>query len=258
MNWTILELDDEIQLALLSANSAAFMPSPGTVLFDESQRLPQIWDQVRRAVDDGAPPGRFLLTGSATATATTHSGAGRIVTLRMRPMSLAERGITAPTVSLRTLLKGDREEVVGTTDVGLETYVEEIVQSGFPGIRTLSARAAHAQLDGYISRVVEHDFPDQGHLVRRPASLLGWLRAYAGRSWHNCVIQLDPGRRDSGRLRQTSEDHNDRVPRCLDTAVAARSAARVGADGKRLDQACSGLLRHRSTTLRIRRLRRGC
>jgi len=108
------------------------MSSPGTVLFDEWQRLPQIWDQVRRAVDDGAPPGRFLLTGSATATATTPSGAGRIVTLRMRPMSLAERGITAQTVSLRTLLKGDREEVVGTTDVGLETYVEEIVQSGFP------------------------------------------------------------------------------------------------------------------------------
>jgi len=39
--------------------------------------------------------GRFLLTGSAgPATAPSHSGAGApIVTLRMRPMTLAERGI---------------------------------------------------------------------------------------------------------------------------------------------------------------------
>jgi predicted AAA+ superfamily ATPase len=179
---TIFELDDERQLALLSANSRALPTAKSTVLIDEWQRLPQIWDQVRRAVDDGAPPGRFLLTGSATATAPTHSGAGRIVTLRMRPMSLSERGIAAPTVSLRTLLSGDRVEIDGTTDVGLDTYVEEILQSGFPGIRTLSARAARAQLDGYLTRVVEHDFPEQGHRVRRPASLLGWLRAYAAAS----------------------------------------------------------------------------
>lgn len=38
----------------------------GTLLLDEWQHLPQVWDMVRRSVDAGAPPGRFLLTGSAT------------------------------------------------------------------------------------------------------------------------------------------------------------------------------------------------
>ena len=35
-------------------------------LLDEWQRTPQLWDAVRRAVDDRGLPGQFILTGSAT------------------------------------------------------------------------------------------------------------------------------------------------------------------------------------------------
>lgn len=197
----IFELDDERQAALLAANPGALQAEAGTVLIDEWQRLPQTWDQVRRAVDAGAPAGRFLLTGSATANAPTHSGAGRIVTIRMRPMSLVERGTATPAVSLRALLSGGRPEISGTTDVTLDTYVDEILRSGFPGIRALPPRAARAQLDGYIRRVVDHDFPEQGHLVRRPAALLGWLRAYAAAtsstaSYNSILDAATPGDSD--------------------------------------------------------------
>ena len=59
---------------------------------------------VRRAVDADRTPGRFLLTGSVSrAHPPTHSGAGRIVTVRMRPFSLAERGLAGPAVSLTDL-----------------------------------------------------------------------------------------------------------------------------------------------------------
>ena len=40
-------------------------------------------------------------------------------------------------------------------------------------------RARRAQLDGYLARVVERDFPEQGHPVRRAATLRAWLAAYA-------------------------------------------------------------------------------
>jgi predicted AAA+ superfamily ATPase len=176
---TSYELDDDRQRELLAANPAALVAASGPVLIDEWQRWPQVWDQVRRAVDAGAPPGRYLLTGSAAPRAPTHSGAGRIVTVRMRPMSLAERGLAAPTVSLRDLLAGGRPEIAGNSGVDLNSYVDEILRSGFPGIRTLSSRALRAQLDGYLDRIVQRDFPEQGRLVRRPASLLGWLRAFA-------------------------------------------------------------------------------
>ncbi|MFT4157221.1 MAG: AAA family ATPase [Microbacterium sp.] len=77
------------------------------LLLDEWQRMPHVWDLVRRAVDEDCTAGQFLLTGSAAPiTAPMHSGAGRIVSLRMRPLSMAERVTHTPTVSLATLMQG--------------------------------------------------------------------------------------------------------------------------------------------------------
>jgi len=175
----VFRLDDDAVRQIVAADPSV-LGGPGTVLLDEWQRHPPVWDVVRRRVDDGATPGSYLLTGSAIpADAPAHSGAGRIVQLRMRPLSLAERGLGSPTVSLAGLLRGDRPPVGGRTTIGLATYVEEIVASGFPGIRPLEPRARRAQLDGYIERVVQRDFPEQGLRVRRPAALRAWLRAYA-------------------------------------------------------------------------------
>jgi predicted AAA+ superfamily ATPase len=177
---TVLTLDDPGQRELLIADPGRLERAAPPVLVDEWQLHPPVWDLVRRGVDRGAESGRFLLTGSASPVdAPTHSGAGRIVRLRMRPMALAERGIETPTVSLRALLSGARDPVEGTTKLGLEAYADEIVSSGFPGIRRLAGRARRAQLAGYLERIVEHDFPEQGRLVRRPATLRAWLAAYA-------------------------------------------------------------------------------
>lgn len=135
---------------------------------------------IRREVDDRAQPGSFLLTGSASPIEQpTHSGAGRIVTIRMRPMTLFERGVGSPSVSLAALLSGQRPAIRGETDVSLETYATEIVASGFPGIRHLASRARRAQLDGYIQRIVERDFEEVGHRLRNPAALRRWMTAYA-------------------------------------------------------------------------------
>jgi uncharacterized protein len=154
-------------------------PAPGAI--DEWQRLPEIWDLVRRSVDRDPSPGRFLLTGSATpaADAPTHSGAGRIVRVRLRPLSLPERGLQPAAVSLAELLCGTRPAVEGATSLDLVDYTEEILASGFPGLRRLTGRSRRASLDGYLSRILDHDFPEQGHPVRRPESLRSWLAAYA-------------------------------------------------------------------------------
>src|SRR5262249_31033858 len=122
--------------------------------------------------------------------------AGRIVPMRMRPMSLAERGLPAPAVGLGDLLAGRHPAVEGATDLSLSDYAEEIVRSGFPGIRDLPVRARRAQLDGYLARIVERDFPEQGHLVRRPATLRAWLAAYASATAntasYNVIIDAAP------------------------------------------------------------------
>src|SRR3546814_104082 len=147
---------------------------------DEWQRYPPSWDVVRRAVDDDNSPGRFMLTGSATPTGKpTHSGAGRIVPLRMRPLTLVERGVETPTVSLAALLTGNKDPLAGTTAVTAEDYATEILAGGFPGMRHSSGRAQRAAIDGYLERMVDTDLPELGVEVRNPATLQRWVRAYA-------------------------------------------------------------------------------
>jgi uncharacterized protein len=177
---TIYRLDDPDQRVIAQADLDRMVAAPPPVLVDEWQYLPAAWDAIRRAVDAGAEAGSFLLTGSASPEGTgTHSGAGRIVTLRMRPLSLAERLPGVGTVSLADLLTGRRPPVSGATSLTLEDYTEEIVRTGFPGLRDLTGRPHRTQLESYLARVVDRDFPELGHPVRNPGALTRWMTAYA-------------------------------------------------------------------------------
>ncbi len=177
---TIYQLDDPDERAIVESDLDRLLRSPAPVLVDEWQRLPPVWDKVRRAVDGGARAGQFLLTGSASPKGSgTHSGGGRIVTVRMRPLSLAERLPGSAAVSLARLLSGDRPPVDGRTDVTLSDYTEEILRSGFPGMRGLSGKPLRSQLDRYLRRIVDRDFPELDHPVRNASALRRWMRAYA-------------------------------------------------------------------------------
>jgi predicted AAA+ superfamily ATPase len=176
-------LEDAVERGIVVGNTARLLDGEPPILIDEWQYLPESWNLVRRAVDEGAAPGRFLLTGSTSLEAPpTHTGAGRIVSVRMRPLSLAERDLEKPHVRVASLLSGERPEVGGSTSMTLEDYVSEIVGSGFPGLRGLTGRALRTQLDGYLERVVDRDFEEAGHSIRNPAALRRWLTAYAAAS----------------------------------------------------------------------------
>ena len=171
-------LDDPLAREALASEPHMLESDRGSVLVDEWQRVPSVWDVVRRVVDERRRGSQFLLTGSVPP-AGVHSGAGRIVTLRMRPMCLAERLSTPSTVSIAGLLGGHPQQIMGTSQMTLGDYVDEIMTSGFPGIRGLGAVARNAALDGYLDRIVEHDLGEAGFVVRRPAALRSWMRAYA-------------------------------------------------------------------------------
>jgi len=177
---TVYRLDNDAERSIVEADPSRLLDGQRPILIDEWQRFPESFDRVRRAVDDGATPGSFLMTGSASPSdPPTHSGAGRIVRVRLRPMTLAERDVAAPTVSLARLLHGERTTIAGRSEISLTDYVDEILRSGFPGIHDLSPRLARAQLDGYLERIVDRDFDALGHQVRRPATLRRWMQAYA-------------------------------------------------------------------------------
>ena len=177
---TVYALDDPETLDEVRANPRLMIRGKPPILIDEWQRYPASWDIVRRAVDEDFSPGRFILTGSARPEIRpAHSGAGRIVTLRMWTTTLAERRPGRGTVSLRSMLGRDRPDIAGRSGLTVEDYAEEIVAGGFPGWRHVTGRARSLLVDGYLHRLAEHDFPLSGHRLRNPAAMRRWLTAYA-------------------------------------------------------------------------------
>lgn len=211
----VVRLDSKAVRESIAAEPEQVLGRGRPLLIDEWQKVPEVWDVVRRAVDADPIGGQFLLVGSATPTpgATAHSGAGRIGRLRMRPMTLSERGVADPTVSLRALLSGRRGPLVGSCPLTLTDYLDEIVASGFPAMRQLAGRSRRFQLDSYLHNAVDRDVPEQGLAVRKPDAMLKWLRAYAAAtattaSYAQILDAATPGQGDKP-ARSTSIAYRD-------------------------------------------------
>lgn len=188
---TIFRIDDPGHRQLLDADPTLLETSTPPVLIDEWQLKPETWDFVRRAVDTDRRAGRFLLTGSAAPVKwRVHSGAGRIVNIRMRPLSLSERRVAIPTVSLSALLDGNPGPIRGSTTFRLEDYAREIVRSGFPGLRGSTDRVNTSELEAYVDHVIDQDFRlGSGYQVRNPTRLRRWLAAYAAATSTTASLQ---------------------------------------------------------------------
>lgn len=210
-----VRLDTKAIRESISAEPEQVLDRGRPLLIDEWQKVPEVWDVIRRAVDADPSGGQYLLAGSATPAlgATAHSGAGRIGRIRMRPMTLTERGVWEPTVSLAGLLTGNREPLAGSCGLRLADYVEEIMASGFPAMRGLTGRARRFQLDSYLHNAVDRDVPEQGLAVRKPDMMLNWLRAYAAASattasYSQILDAATPGQADKP-ARSTSIAYRD-------------------------------------------------
>lgn len=216
---SIVSLDDEGRHAVVSSDATSILQYPRPLLVDEWQLHPPIWDVVRRAVDRDNQGGQFLLAGSAAPSRNIriHSGAGRIVSLHMRPMAMSEREVVGSAVSLRALIEGTAGKVAGETSFGLADYVQEILASGLPGVRGLGGRARDEALRSYVSRALDRDIQEAGKEVRRPEALRAWLRAYAAAtstttSYGEILDAATPGESDKP-ARQTVAGYREALER---------------------------------------------
>lgn len=176
-------------------------------LIDEWQVEPEIWNQVRRTVDARALPGQFILTGSAVPRddVTRHSGAGRFIRLRMRPMSLLEGGRSTGAVSLQALLGGT---MVSCADPGLTVadLATEIAIGGWPAIRAQPAATALRAMRAYLDEVRRVDIAraegrrtDPG----RVAQLLAALARHVATSVSLSKLGIDAGGADGAWKHET-------------------------------------------------------
>ena len=149
-------------------------------LIDEWQTTPIIWDHIRRAIDDRARPGQFLLTGSAVPAdeVTRHTGAGRLARLRMRPMTLCETGHANGNVSLQRLLQGEPPRC---PDPGLELLdlAECIVSGGWPGFLDYAPPQAQQAVQDYLEEIRRVDIRRVDGIHRDPEKVGRMLRSLA-------------------------------------------------------------------------------
>lgn len=103
-------------------------------LIDEWQAVPEPWDAVRLEVDQRGRNGQFILTGSATPAqkGILHSGAGRISTLRMRPMSLYESKDSSRQISLQNICNENYMNI-GVKEASLNMIINLSIRGGWPG-----------------------------------------------------------------------------------------------------------------------------
>ena len=147
-------------------------------LLDEWQEYPQIWNFVRREVDERKKRGQFILTGSATPedSVRRHSGAGRFSVMKMRPMSLFEKGWSTGEVSLSALLAGElpsSEEV--SFDLG--ELAEKMTLGGWPGLIGASVSEGLRFVSDYVALIAEVDLSRTSSSRRDPHKVMRLLQS---------------------------------------------------------------------------------
>lgn len=177
-----LNTNSRIKLARLNPKQVLVGERPR--LIDEWQTVPEIWNYVKEDLDEEYEFGKYLLTGSSTPVDKSeihHSGAGRITSVQMRPMSLFESGESKGIVSLHELFAGKPLTVIDENeDFTLQDVAFLTCRGGWP-ISVISDKtvALDVTRNYYNSLFVFEDCDNENFRNKRPDILKMILRSYA-------------------------------------------------------------------------------
>lgn len=163
-----LTLDDRVVLAAAKSDPTGFIAGlTGPVVMDEIQRVPEIFLDIKAAVDRDRSPGRFLLTGSANVLllpALADSLAGRMEILNLWPLSGAEMARDAGFNRADVLVDGDLTTLaVPACDRTL--LVEKLLQGGFPeAVSRASVKRRAAWFESYLQTILQRDVRELANL----------------------------------------------------------------------------------------------
>lgn len=149
-------------------------------LIDEWQIATNIWNAVRYEVDQRGEFGQFILTGSsvpAKLDESMHTGTGRIVRMRMRPMSLFESKDSTGQVSLENLFQG--KDISATDEHRIEDIAFFICRGGWPSALNQKEKVALKQAFDYYDAVVNDDISRVDGVKRDPERTKRIMKSYA-------------------------------------------------------------------------------
>jgi predicted AAA+ superfamily ATPase len=144
---------------------AASLPKPVTL--DEIQKVPQLLEGIKIAIDRQRINGTFLLTGSANVLdmkKAKETLAGRIIEILLWPFSQKELHDKADE-NIIDILFNKGINGLKTTDLSHGELCAAIVDGGYPEIRKIKTeRGKTLWFNAYISTYVERDIRDVGEL----------------------------------------------------------------------------------------------
>jgi hypothetical protein len=185
-------LDDLDVLDAARRDPEALVGGSGPVTLDEVQREPGLLAAVKRAIDKGRKPGRFLLTGSANLLLmrqVSESLAGRASYLTLWPMTRREQrgeGRAGRWEELLAARDEDWPDLLAAGDAEPEDWRALARRGGFPtpALELREAKERAIWFDGYVRTYLERDLqelaaisaqPDFRRLMRAACLRLGQL-----------------------------------------------------------------------------------
>ena len=166
--------------AMAQINISGLLSGDTPRLFDEWQTIPELWDAIRYEVDQRSECGQFILTGSAVPVESQkihHSGVGRFVRLRMRPMSLWESGDSTGTVSLKKLFEEPLPDYFGQNTLELRDIAYLLSRGGWPDTLGKAERFALMTATSYVDAIAESDLSRMDATLRNPRRIRLLLRS---------------------------------------------------------------------------------
>lgn len=202
----LLDVDTTAQ-NMIDIDPALVLVGETPRLLDEWQTVPIVWNHVRREVDARRGKGYFILTGSAVPAddATRHTGAGRIVRLRLRPMSLYEMRHGTGHLSLRKLLEGETVRCQPHNLAVIE-LAELICRGGWPGHLGIETTDALRINRNYVDDICRVDLQRVDGVRREPNRILRFLQSLARNVSTNAKVATIV-RDVSGREQSPMKDH---------------------------------------------------
>lgn len=189
---SITYVDRGSNLQIVRADPQFALQGENPHVIDEWQRVPELWDVVRHAVDDAdGKRGMWILTGSSTPTKnqTEHSGVGRIGSVHMRPMSLLESGESTGKVSLASLFEGKFQPCEAPT--GIAQIAESCCRGGWPASLDFPAEDSLEVTREYLQATYEQSIPRMGGEPRTAEQLVQSISRNLGQSAKLRTIAAD-------------------------------------------------------------------
>ncbi len=174
--------DKEALLATANINPSLLLKGANPRLIDEWQDAPTIWDAVRSYCDDANGRGLFILTGSTSKKVkTSHSGTGRICTLKMYPMSLYESFESNGQVSLMKLFNKEENLEEGChSDLTIEKLIFAACRGGWPeSILEKNEKVSLFIAKKYFQQIYTKDMFQVDDVLRNSETMKTILRSYA-------------------------------------------------------------------------------